>query len=97
DSVHLKMGMSPITELSKGLKLHYENKGKDFFYASSNRFAHVLLVLEKHEKSERTKTILLNLVKTFNETEIKKKDSISFNIVLDYPINKPPPPPPILN
>ena len=96
DSVHLKKGVSPITELSKGLKSHYENKGKDFFYASSYRFAHVLLVLEMQEKSKKLKTVLLNLVKTYNQTEIENKDSISFNIVFDYPIKHPqyiPPPP----
>lgn len=97
DSIDLIKGVFPISDLSKYLKLHYENNGKDYFFASSYRSAHIRVVLSKEEKSKKLKQILLKLVKTYNQTEIENKDSISFNIVFDYPIKHPQyiPPPPI--
>jgi len=96
DSIGLIKGMFPINDLSKYLKLHYENNGKEYFYASSYKWAYVKLILTKEGDSEKLKTVLLNLVKIYNQTDIENKDSISLNIILDYPLEQPaliPPPP----
>lgn len=96
DSIDLAIGRFPIQELSKYIKLHYENNGENYLLSSSYKKAHVQLVLSKKEKPKKLKAILLNLMKTYNSTDIKNKDSIAMHIVFDYPINHqqyiPPPP-----
>lgn len=96
DSIDLAIGRFPIQELSKYIKLHYENNGENYMLASSYKKAHVQVVLPRKEKSKKLKAILLNLVDTYNNTDIKNKDSIAMYIVFDYPINCQPyiPPPP---
>ncbi|MEE9407905.1 MAG: hypothetical protein V3V28_07505 [Polaribacter sp.] len=99
DSLDLIKGIFPISNLSKYLKLHYENNDKEYFYASSYKWAFIKLVLENEDSSKRVKKLLLKIVKTFKETNIDSKDSIKLNILLDYPLERvyltPPPPSPI--
>jgi hypothetical protein len=77
-----------MQELSKYIKLHYENNGENYLLASSYKKAQVQLVLSNKEKPKKLKAILLNLMKTYNNTDIKNKDSIAMHIVFDYPINR---------
>jgi hypothetical protein len=98
DSLDLINGKYPLKDLSKYLKLHYENNDKEYFYASSHKWAYVVLNLERKESSKKLKELLLEVIKTYNETNINFKDSIQFNILLEYPLKgvfPTPPPPPI--
>jgi hypothetical protein len=88
DSIDLAIGRFSMQELSKYIKLHYENNGENYLLASSYKKAQVQLVLSNKEKPKKLKAILLNLMKTYNNTDIKNKDSIAMHIVFDYPINR---------
>ncbi|QTE22096.1 hypothetical protein [Polaribacter cellanae] len=84
DSLDLMKGMFPISDLSKYLKLHYENNDKEYYYAFSYKRAYIRLILERDDSSGKLKKILLNLVEVYNKTDIKNKDSIKLGIMLDY-------------
>ena len=98
DSLILFEGKYPISNLSKYLKLHYENNDKEYFYAISYKCAYVKLILNKKDESKELKESLLNLVQVYNKTNIKNKDNIDFHIMIHYPLESvfpaliPPPP-----
>ncbi len=96
DSVKFSFINYPIDKLSYYLKSHYENNGKNVNSPDSYKKAILKLVLKKEDDSQTLNKLLLKVVKTYQKTNIKLKDSIelniSFNYHLDYIYNIPPQP-----
>ena len=88
DSLDLLKGNFPIDNLSKYLKLHYENNDKEYFYASSYKRAFIMLIFEPTDNSRKLKNRMLHTIQVYNQTNIKNKDSIDFHIMLDYYLDK---------
>ena len=88
DSIHVSVNKFPLTELSKYLKLHFENNGKVEYLSDSYKRAFIKLVLEKDNDGIKLKNLLLNVVKTYNETNIKHKKNIDLAIMFDYSLDE---------
>ena len=97
DSLSFSGKKYSINELENHLKTHYENNGKVPYLSDSHKRAMVRLVFEKDDSSSELKKKLLFILKSFNKSNIVQKDSIAFNLMLDYPLEtvRLPPPPPI--
>ena len=100
DSICNSLDKVPLTQLAKRLKLHFENNGKVENLSDSYKRAFIKLVLEKNEDAIHLKGLLMEVIRTYNETNIKHKDSIDLEIMLDFPSDKIistlPPPLPII-
>lgn len=101
DSLWFRAKKISTKELGKHMKLHYENNGKIIYLPDSYKRAFIKLVLDYDDNAQKLKEILLKIVKTYEKTAIKNKDSIDFHIMLDYYLDKVypqtiPPPPDIL-
>ena len=100
DSICNSLDKVPLTQLAKRLKLHFENNGKVKNLSDSYKRAFIKLVLEKNEDAIHLKGLLMGVIRTYNETNIKHKDSSDLEIMLDFPSDKmfsiPPPPLPII-
>ena len=91
-----------IKELSKHIKLHYENNGKIAYLPDSYKRAFLQLNLETEDSSDKLKGRLLNIIKVYYSTNFKCKDSVNLEIMLNYYLDKvypqpilPPPPIPL--
>lgn len=98
DSLWFRAKNFSIKELGKHMKLHYENNGKIAYLPDSYKRAFLQLNLEPKESSEKLKVRLLDIIKVYNLTIFKNKDSVNLDIMLDYNFDKvypqtiPPPP-----
>ena len=70
----------PLTKFGKGLKLHFENNGKIEKILDSYKRAFIKLVTEKSEDAINLKELLIKVIRRYNETNIKYKDSIGLRI-----------------
>lgn len=95
DSIRISSDKFPLSDLSKYLKLYYENEGKDYLLPDSYKRTYVKLILEKDVSGKKLNDLLLNIVTAYNKAQIKNKDSISFTISLEYPIPTPKTKPPM--
>lgn len=99
DSIYVFINKYPLTQLSKYLKLHYENNGNVEYLSDSYKRAFIKIVFNKNDNDIKLKKVLLKVIKAYNETDIISKDSIDLAIMLDYPLDKrltTPPPPTII-
>ena len=71
----------PLTKLGKGLKLHFENIGKVGNLSDSYKRAFIKLVLEKSKYAINLKDLLIKVIRRYNESNIKHKDSIGLRIL----------------
>jgi hypothetical protein len=99
DSIYISVNKFPMTELSQYLKIHFENNGKVDYLSDSYKRAFIKLVLDKDSDALKLQDLLLQIIKTFNETNIKHKEKIDLAIMFVYPFDQmfsiPPPPSPI--
>ena len=87
DSIYVSGNKVPLSQLSKRIKLHYENEGKEYYLPDSNKRAFVKLVLKSHDNSLKLENLLLKVIRTYNQTPITYKDSIDLAIMFDYSLD----------
>lgn len=86
-----------LSQLSKRIKLHYENEAKEIYLPYSYKRAFIKLVLKPNDNSSKLEKLLLKVITAYNGANIIYKDSIDLGIMFDYPFDldfsKIPPPP----
>jgi hypothetical protein len=97
DSLHVSVNKAPLNQLSKQIKLHYKNEGKESYLPDSYNRVFIKLVLKPNDNSLKLEKLLLKVITTYKEANIMYKDSTDLGIMLDYfldsDFSKIPPPP----